>query len=375
MINKKSEPHKTFEQGKLFKDQCVSVLHLCGDYRGMGRQYGSLLADDLRDLLNKAVNQWFIKNKGLDPSEMLSAASSLFQFYPERFKQFIFGMSETSKLSREEHILLNALELYGVMPGCSSVFAWDEFTGNKPLIAGRNYDWFDSYADFVAPLTLTVLNPPSAIPTAFVTFPGVFYATTGMNAAGLFVQLNNGLPSGGGLEFTNRVHVIVNLLTFLLDYSTLDQFDAAMNTTRSNFSFIINAADRNRGYSYEWPPFDLKKRHCDQPGLLISSNHFVHPDWGIGMQCNTGFKSIQRRENLLDLARKLKGRINIDTMKTVLETPIEKGGATWPEQGTIRTVYQVIAEPETLRMWLRVPEDQNWTEVDLKSFMNQLKQE
>jgi hypothetical protein len=49
----------------------------------------------------------------------------------------------------------------------------------------RTYDWFEQYVEFAQNLTVTVFNPDSCIPDAIVTFAGVIYATTGMNAEGI----------------------------------------------------------------------------------------------------------------------------------------------------------------------------------------------
>ncbi|MFP4108727.1 MAG: hypothetical protein ACLFT1_06565, partial [Desulfonatronovibrio sp.] len=120
--------------------------------------------------------------------------------------------------------------------------------------------------------------------------------------------------------------------------------------------------------SYEWPPFDLRQRSDDAPGLLVSTNHFISPAWGLTMQENTGFKSALRRDNLLKLGRQSKGKIDVRAMKNILDTPIEKGGATWPEQGQVRTIYQIIATPVNQQIWIKVPGCQDWISIELQRF-------
>ncbi len=361
-----SGPVKVFEGGTLYRSGKIPVLDLHGTWRQMGRQYGYLLAEELQDLYSRAVVKYFMEEKGLSQETMKQAAEGLFQFYPQRFKDIILGMAETSGLFLDQQLLLNALELYGTMSGCSGIFAWGDYTKHGPLIAGRNYDWFDSYADFARNLTVTVFHPDSGISTAIVTFAGVIYVTTGINEKSLFLELNNGLPSGGGLSFSNRVPAIANLLAFLIDCDTRKQLDAAFQTTRPDFTFIINVADSESACAYEWPPFGLKKRCGDVEGLLVETNHFVDPSWGVVLQQNTGFKSVLRRENLLALGQKNKGRFGPSIMMKILDTPMAGGGATWPLEGGIRTVYQIIAVPEDRALWVKVPGFQDWTGVDLK---------
>ena len=360
-----SQPVSTFEGGGLYKSGKLNILDLHGTYKQMGRQYGYLIKEQLHTLYKRAIEDYFIGQKGVSRETMKQTAMSLFNFYPQRFKDIMYGMAETSGLSIEKHIVLNGLELYGTIFGCSGIASWKDYTAGGPLIFGRNYDWFDSYKEFAQYLTITVFNTDCGIPTAIVTFAGVIYVTTGMNAKGIFLELNNGLPSGGALSYSNRVPAIINLLAFLCDCSTMEQLHASFNTTRSNFAFIINTADKNCAYSYEWPPFDIKRRTGEVEGLLVATNHFTDPAWGIELQDNAGFKTVLRRKNLLALGHKNKGRMNLATMMEILDTPIDKGGATWPAGEKIQTVYQVIAVPQELKLWVKVPGFQDWTDVDL----------
>lgn len=199
------------------------------------------------------------------------------------------------------------------------------------------------------------------------------YATTGLNARGLFLELNNGLPSGGSLKYNDRVPAIVNLLAALTDCGSLDELDAFFNTTRTEFSFIVNAADRMRGVSYEWAPFEHRRRDGDAEGLLVSTNHFAHPSWGTVLQDQAGFETVLRRENLLALGHERKGRIDPEVMEEILDIPMNEGGATWPVDGSMpyRTTYQIVAVPASLLLWLKVPGFQEWTGVGLESLFEE----
>lgn len=364
----------TFEKGNLYQSGRIKVLDLHGSYFQMGRQYGYLLRGQLKSFYQSAVVDYFQKQKGLSADLMKETAMALYESYPVRFKDMIRGMAETSGLSLEAQIMLNALELYGSMSGCSGIIVWGEYTGFQPLIAGRNYDWFDKYLEFAQNLTVTIFHPESGVPNAIITFAGVIYATTGLNSGGLFLALNNGLPSGGTLSYANRVPAMVSLLALLNDYSTMDQLDIFFNTTRTDFAFIINTADQSRGISYEWAPFEHRRRSGDADGLLVATNHFVDPSWGIVMKDNVGFETLRRRGNLLALGHNNKGKIDVQKMKEILDTTMKDGGATWPMKGSeptadYQTVYQVIAVPEYLRIWVKVPGFQDWTKVELKKIM------
>ncbi|MDD3049568.1 MAG: C45 family autoproteolytic acyltransferase/hydrolase [Candidatus Cloacimonetes bacterium] len=360
-----------FESGELFRSGKVNVLSLHGNYHQMGRQYGFLLKEELQDLYQSAIVEYFQETKSVSSELMIEMAMSFYELYPQRFKEIFLGMAETSGLTLEEHMMLNSLERYGSLSGCSGIIAWDDYAGVNPLIIGRNYDWFDKYTEFAQTLTVTVFNPDSGISNAIVTFAGIIYLTTGMNEDGIFMELNNGLPSGGTLSYHNRIPAIVSLFSFLNDYSSIEQIDAAFNTTRNNFAFIINVADKKQGRSYEWAPFEHRRRNGDNDGLLVATNHFADPSWGIILQDTAGFKTESRRENLLLLGEKNKGKIDTEVMKIIMDTPLEEGGATWPDSGSIRTVYQIITIPELLQIWVKVPGYQNWTKVDLDKYFTE----
>lgn len=47
--------------------------------------------------------------------------------------------------------------------------------------------------------------------------------------------------------------------------------------------------------------------------------------------------------------------------------PIEEGGSF---RAPNMTSYEIVAEPASLKMWLRIPEYQDWVQVDLAQFFN-----
>jgi hypothetical protein len=156
----------------------------------------------------------------------------------------------------------------------------------------------------------------------------------------------------------------VELVRFLTDYSDFNEFDAAMNTTRSNYAFIVQVADKDAAYSYEASVFDIKRRSGQEPGLLVATNDFVNPAWGLTPPLDAEDKSVQRRDNLLGLANTYKGKITPDTMMQIMDTPFEEGGATW----TNRTVYQVVVEPANNKLWMKTRGIQDWVEIDLNKY-------
>jgi len=75
----------------------------------------------------------------------------------------------------------------------------------------------------------------------------------------------------------------------------------------------------------------------------------------------------KRRDNLLALGEKYKGKITPEVMQQIIALPLEEGGSFRPPNFTS---YQVVAEPENLKLWIRIPEYQEWTDIELAQFFN-----
>jgi hypothetical protein len=240
--------------------------------------------------------------------------------------------------------------------------AWGEYTAGGPLVFGRNLDYPAYFKDFAEFLTLVVYNPEDGIPATCFGYAGQVATANGMNRAGLFIELNDGSLSGGSVACTNRVTVSILSLGFLLDCSSMRSLDAAINTTKAHYAFIFNAADKDAAYCYEWPIFDVKRRAADRSGLLVATNHFVDPSWGLAIPTHDSqTRSVQRYKNLLALGDQYKGKFDEKKMMDIFDTPFDKGGVTWPD----RTIYQMVAVPQELRLWLKAPGYQDWVLVDL----------
>ena len=359
----------TFEGGKLYRAGQINVLELHGTFRQMGRQYGQLLKDQLQAFYREAIEARIIQ-KGTATAEELSVmAHKVFDFYPKRFKDLFQGMAETSGLDLEKHIRLNwacGFILEAPPAQCSAMAAWGEYTGGKPLVFGRNWDLPRAlFKDFLKFFTVVVFNPEDGNPVADINFPGSLMLQTAMNKEGLFLEFNNGLFSGGSITFANRKPINTLLLEFLFDCSNMRELDAGFHTGRANAVGIVNVADQAGAYAYEWPTFGLKKRVGDRNGLLVETNHFVDPDWGLtelppGVEKE--LKTIKRRNHLLALGDKFKGKIDVGKMKEIIAIPIDQGGAAFPEG----TLYHLVAVPGELQWWLKIPGFQDWTEIDLK---------
>lgn len=349
----------------LYKANKFNVLVLNGNYKQMGRQYGHLMKKELGKMYEIAIEKGFIKEQKLPYDVLRKASLRFYAEYPARFQAIVEGMSETSGIEKEKLIILGQIvTLVGVTKTgvhCSGIAAWGPYTSGGPLVFGRDFDYPLYFKDFAEFMTIVAYNPnDGSIPVAQIGYAGQMDTLTAMNKAGLFTEINDGAVSGGSDLNGNKLVVTIMPLTFLLDSSTMDQLDSAIETTRSSYAIIYNVADKNIAYSYEWSINDVKRRAPDADGLMVATNHFVDPAWKSPEPEGDPYNTVVRRKNLLALGEQYKGRFNPGTMMAILDLPYDRGGVTRDS-----TIYEIVAIPAELKIWLKAPGYQDWTEVEL----------
>jgi hypothetical protein len=356
-----------FEGGKLYRASSLNIVELHGSYKEMGRQYGALLKTELNEIYDN-ISADFGKKKGLSYQDLLTFERGIFELYPQRYKEIVYGMAETSGLGLDKQLIVNALESYLYLARhCSAIAVWGDYTSGGPLVFGRNYDWNPGLGEYVA---VAVYNPDDgSIPVASVTYTGGVYVTTGMNKAGLFLETNGDVFEN--MYYANRPTTTISLFSFLENSATLEQLDAQIHSTNPSDGCLLNVADESQAYSYEWATFGLKRRDPDRAGLLVATNHFVDPYWGFtGPQIgvNDPIYTAERRSNLLSLAEKYRGNFTPEVMMKVISLPLQDGGAFGDPD--LPTSYQIVAVPEERKIWVRIPNVSDWTQVDLKELFD-----
>jgi hypothetical protein len=362
--------------GRLEKAGKINVLVLNGTYREMGEQYGTLLKSELNEDYNGVVKG--MKDIGSSLEDLQEYGNTLYETYPQKYKEIMQGLAETSGLGLEKAKLLNVQEMYVsaalshwaqeqgmTRDQCSGIAAWGDYT-EGPLVFGRNYDLGFFNHEYA---TLVVYNPTDgSVPTASFTFAGCIYVTTGMNSAGVFLELNNGSSSDPTDMTGTRAFAPIDLFAFLEQSTSLEQLPTYFESTLPDMAYIVQGADKDGALSFEWSTSRVAARQPDRDGLLAATNFFFDPSWNAPPPEDDFDSSVKRRDNLLNLAEQNKGKITPEVMMDIISTPLEEGGAFRPPN---LTSYEVVAQPETLKMWLRVPEYQDWVEVDLEQYFAQ----
>lgn len=346
-----------------YEENGVKVVSLYGTWKEMGRQYGALCTPYIKDVLLFVRAQLSDDRKATEGRRI---AERLYTHYPHRFKAFFAGMAETSGLDLAELKLVNAVEYMEACYFCSGLAVWGDYAGG-PLVYGRNYDGA-SFAPLCKDLLLTVFHPADgSLACATLGYAGEIYCVNGFNEKGLFIELNNGMPSAGFDVHFDRFAGTTRLLELLLDADSPDYAEAFFQTEKSSASFLIGVADDREARCYEWCADGMHRGSTDTPdGLMAMTNHYVNREWKYAVPSDAdSWTSHTRRNNLLHLAEIRKGKIDAETMCDLMQTPIEAGGPLHK-----LSLYQMVYEPASMKLHLRSIGAAPWTELCLLDFFN-----
>lgn len=355
-------------------DGHIRVISLKGSFRDMGRQYGYLLKADLQDYYQKIIVDYLMGVKGLSYGGLLTEATTFYANSLAESRDFMQGVVETSGLTLPQIQLINYSTLAAIA-ACSAVAAWGQHTGGGPLVIGRNWDMntgsLDRFKDY---MMVTVYNPPTGNAVADINYMGQFQAfQSAMNDKGLWINIQNGSLSSN-LNDQTKQDPNNAVFDFLRNASTMTELDALFLSGPLSDSFIMTVADSNLAYSYFWcTQGTYRFSESDQTGLLATSNHFVeYPStWTINTLSPDPAAQLYtevRRNNWLTLANSpaYNGKLNDDTMKSMLEHTIENGGGFLPATGyAVETIYQIVAVPQSRRLWIRLPKYYGWEKIEV----------
>ena len=341
----------------------ITVLNLNGSWHRMGRQYGTMAKEQMNDVLRYLDTK--LGSDGEKKAAAARIADSLYANYPDYLKEFFDGASRTSGLSPDRLKLCNAVEYVEGVFMCSAMAVWGDY-GTGKLVFGRNYD-AASYSEIDRDLVVTVFHPKGGTAAATFGYAGEIYCVNGLNAGGIFVEFNNGMPSAGSDIHWDLCPSTTRLFNMLFEVESLDEADSFFRETRSSLSSIVGVADRNEARSYEWCHDGVRRGDGTTPdGLMVSTNHYVNGNWPFREPDDgTSWNSISRRRNLIRQAEEHKGGIDVETMKEIMSTSLEDGG---PMHALTR--YQIVAVPEDRVLHINIPSNGKWVGIDMSGFLD-----
>ncbi len=378
-------PIATFDEGRSYRTMVgsYSVLSLKGSWREMGRQYGALLSRELKEFYAEIIAD--LQARGLG-QEHVEGVQATFQTYMPEMKQLIEGMSETSGLSFEEHIMLDAsfyilpdlvIEAAKATASCSGIAVSGPRTADGKLYFARNWDMTQAAMQpYLRYMALVVFNPTDGgLSFANVRPLGQVYVETGINEKGVFVELNNGSASDPHFN-EDAVFSVASLFGFLRTSETLDEMIQNIVTTKMDASYIIQAASAERAVSVEKPTFDARVIE-QKNGALYALNNFARPTYEpwkgkIVELPDNAYDDRQKCLDALIASPEWQKGISLDMVKAMMDRTIENGGPV-VEGALFGTVLQVIAIPEDMRLLFRSYGYSDWADIDLNKLFRKNK--
>jgi len=354
----------------------INIVNVYGSHSEMGFQYGTAMKMQLGKALSLLKN-YYIEEHGITYSQLSERADMFFQRYSYSYKLFIEGIAKSSGLSITDCKILNAMETLNSLVSknglghCTFMFIPPKKSLTNTAFIGRNYDFPPPFDKLAEDLTVTILHEENKISTAIISMPGQIYCPSCINSEGLFIELNNGQPSGGFVVDYNRETLLIKLLEILQNSEDSFQLYNQLRATQSDYSLIINTATSNNSLSFEFSSvLGMKPYIPGSDEVYVSTNYFLNDTWsGIPTPTdNTTWLGVTRRENLLKLAN-AKPYHNITTLKEIMERRIEDGGALWNY-----TIYQIIFDQSNLDLYLRsISLNQYWEKISLQKYFNEQK--
>lgn len=126
------KPVRVFEGGTAYRtsEDCYWVLRLSGSWRQMGRQYGGLVRDELRQFYAEITAD--VEERGIDICEQLENAKFWASVFSPDLNELMKGIAESSGLGEDEVLILNAGMSnlsYAILQGEAPVLAADSQSG------------------------------------------------------------------------------------------------------------------------------------------------------------------------------------------------------------------------------------------------------
>lgn len=341
----------------------IKVINLYGSWREMGRQYGDFVREELWGVYH------FLAEKTANAPEKQVAvkktAELLFSHYPEYLDEFMTGSSETSGLTKEQLIIVNAVEYAEADFSCSALAVWGDYSSSN-LLFGRNYDAV-GYIELRNNIIITVFHPnDGSLATAIIGYAGEIYVVNALNERGIFIELNNGMPSAGMDIHFEMNSSTVELFNLALHAKNMDDVEAFFHNTRSFASFIIGVANAGSARAYEWCYDGVQRADVMTPGgLMAISNHYVNESWIYPAPTDkNSWNSLTRRKNLVNLAERYKGLIDSPKIMSIMQTDITDGGPMCEF-----TRYQIVVEPAAMTLWIRVVQRCGWIQINMNDYL------
>jgi hypothetical protein len=320
--------------GFLEEVEGVRVLHLKGTPHEMGYQQGTLLRDEIRELVrflfDVKAKQATLELGGvklLDPRRaILGIAATQKKYIPERFTEELRGVALGAGISVEDATAANFIP---EMFHCSGFAIAGSATQDGTLYHGRILDYGCDWRlqEFAV---VTVAEPTGKIPFVNVTYAGFIGSVTGMNAR----QVSIGEMGGRGLGHWEGVPMSFLVRMALEEAGDLDAAIAVFRDHPRTCEYYYVIADGKSGQAVgmeaSWDVFGVVKMGETHPRLPHAVKDAVLLSVG------------DRYEELARRVQAGHGTFNAETARALMDRPVAMKS----------NLHSVLFENRSSRFWV-----------------------
>ena len=231
------------EGGHLYRMESAYLVVLNGEYRQMGRQYGLLLGEQLKQIRQLIIDE-FITRDGIRYESIRDMIGTPFYLArPRRHKELLAGISEVTGIDIIELTVIDDMvciegiaRMSGGAAQCTSAAVWGKMSRDGATYTGRNHDLQMNWRDRLPELgAFLVMNPAgSDYSIAAPTQIGMVSAFLDvMNSAGLYMEVNNAAATLGMYMYSNRASILNNLCNIALSYGSAEELAQTKYFTKS----------------------------------------------------------------------------------------------------------------------------------------------
>ncbi len=368
-------------KGKLYEYEGFLVPVLSGSSREMGIQYGTMMTRSMQKAYDVLVKP-AIQSGVLTDEDAKAWTERAVSTFSNHNREFYAGLVEGTGWPQVKIGILDQLMEFGAyqaalhsFTGCTSIFAWENFSNDGHMYIGRNMDWSMQYNEF--PQVLTVINPDDGrYRYASVGWPGIYCALTALNEHGVYLDVHDGTSMGGTVIYKDRPPITGIINDIISDTASLKGLIKRLNGINCSASLILNLADESNAASMECSSLGGNRVRFSDSNSMVAVNSFLNPDWGIHMR-DTLSHSLERLANMTRRLDENKGSIDAGKTRELMDLPLFEAdgtpgkGCTKPTKVDIdQTTHQVVTDVSKRKIWLKVPNPDyfvDWTPFDLKT--------
>lgn len=355
--------------GTFEKKETLNIFNLHGTYDDMGQQYGALAYNQLNEIYQTLVPQYFSRFSYKTVLAFMLRSYYDHQLDP-RERDILQGMAKTSGLTYRQLLSVElvsvAMDVFNdrkVSGHCSFMGAWGKRSKSDTMIVARNLDLITEVGQLDKYNSLVIYNPTEYNNNSVASFGfiGLIPGYTMVNNRGQFFEINNGEWSVPGFNLTSGVSPINTGLSSLLDAKNQTDFIESFYAVPTMLSHISAVVDKNKAQVLERPAHNEPKLLDGQGAdYLFFTNLYRTADFKnekIGVNnCiekvrDSSTYACVRYHNFEKLVAS-HNQFDINELKTFFHTSLDDGGIYQPgnsEKYPVKeiTIHTVIGDLST----------------------------